>query len=123
MNRIYHPHTKWEEVKYNMYGSYDEKNKDMLITKVIYFFTQRFLIRKYMEFVIENFKCSCEHNFTNPSMNKVAWLGQAAVAVWGKIPEDLTRIGWNFLDEDTQLNANQIAEEYIKGWENCQKNT
>ena len=121
MNRIYHPHNKWEEVKYNMYGNTEPKKKDILVNKVIWFFRQTPLIRKYMFFVVDNFKCSCEHNFTNPNMNRIAWLGQAAVSVWGNIPEDITRIAWNFLTEEEQTVANNIAKENIDRWEKCQK--
>ena len=121
MNRIYHNHDKWEEVKYNMYGDCENKNKDMLTNKVIHFFNTKYLIEKYMAFVVDNFKYSCEHNFTNPSMNKIAWLGQAAVAVWSNIPEDITRNAWNFLNKETQDRANNLAKNEIERWKSCQK--
>jgi len=120
MNRTYHHHDKWEEVKYNMYGNYNPKDKDMLIQKVIYFFNNKTLVEKYMAYVCDNFKYSCEHNFTNPSMNKIAFLGQSAVSVWAKIPREITMIAWNFLTEKTQLRANKIAQEEINRWFNCQ---
>ena len=122
LNRIYHHHSKWEEVGYGMYNNYNLKEKEILIQRVINFFMQKSLVEEYMSMVVNEFKYSCEHNFTNPSMNKVAWLGQAAVARYIMIPEDITRIAWNFLDQNTQEQANRIAEKEIKRWYSFQKN-
>ena len=116
MKRIYHHHEKWEEVKYNMYGSVNPKERNMLIQKVINYFKQKSLVEKNMAFVIDNFKYSCEHNFTNPSMNKIAWLGQTSLAVYGNIPNDVVMEAWNYLDEKTQDRANEIAKGEINRW-------
>ena len=122
MKKIWHNHNKWEEVKYGMYMPYNIKHKNELTQQVINFFMQPSLVKKCMIYVIDNFKYSCEHNFTNPSMNHIAWLGQASVAYYLRIPEEITRIAWNFLDEQTQNKANKIAEEQIKRWFESQKN-
>jgi len=116
MKRIYHHHEKWEEVKYNMYGSVNPKERAMLIQKVINYFKQKSLVEKNMAFVIDNFTYSCEHNFSNPSMNKVAWLGQSSVSVWSKIPCDVVMEAWNYLDKTTQEQANMIAQNEIDRW-------
>ena len=121
MNRIYHNHNKWEEVKYNMYGSYNKKEKDKLINIVIKYFNDFELVDYFMEKVIREFKYSCEHNLTNPSMNKVAWLGQASVSLFAKIPEEKTRLAWNELEESTKNKCDEIAIKKIQGWESCQK--
>jgi len=122
MNRIYHHHKLWEEVKYNMYGCFDLKDKDILIKKVINYFNNSSLVKYWMEKVIEDFKFSCEHNFTNTSMNRVAWLGQASVAYAYKICDDITKIAWNYLDEETQNRANETAKRLVERWEQCRKN-
>lgn len=122
MKQIYHNHKNWEEVKYGMYESIISKSKDQLIQKVIYFFNNISLVEKYMAFVVDTFKCSCEHNFTNPSINKRAFLGQAALAVYDRIPREITMIAWNYLDENTQNVANNIADKEIERWKKCQKN-
>ena len=121
MKRIYHRHEKWEEVKYNMYGCYESKNKEKLIQQVINYFNNKDLIEKNMAIVIDNFVFSCEHNFTNPSMNKIAWLGQASVSVWSKIPREITMEAWNYLPKEIQERANKIAQNEIERWELCQK--
>ena len=122
MKRIYHSHDKWEEVEYGMYENTNPKDKNILIQKVIYYFNNEELVKYCMGYVVDNFKFACEHNFTNPSMNKIAWLGQASVSFWARIPREITMEAWNYLDEMIQNVANKIAESEIKRWENCQKN-
>lgn len=120
IKRIYHNHRLWEEVEYNMYGNYNNKNKEMLIQKVINFFNTESLVIEYMERVIEQFKFSCEHNLTNPNMNKIAFIGQCSLALYGKIAREITMIAWNYLTPEIQERANKIAEKQIKRWEECQ---
>ena len=122
MKRIYHHHKKWEEVKYCMYDNYNTKQEDILIKKVVDYFNKENLVKKYMRFVVNNFKFSCEHNFTNPSMNKIAFLGQASVSAYLKIPREITMKAWNLLSERTQNRANSIAIKEIERWDKCQKN-
>ena len=120
MNRIYHPYTMWEEVNYNMYGNY--KNKEEGVQKVIDFFNNENEVRLYMERVVEEFKFSCQHNLTNPNMNKIAFIGQCAVALKHKIPNDITMKAWNFLTEEVQDRANKIAKQQLERWERCLRN-
>lgn len=122
MKRIYHHHEKWEEVKYNMYGDSETKDKKKLIQQVINYFNNKSLVETYMAFVVDNFQYSCEHIFTNPNMNRIAWLGQSSVAVWEKIPREITMIAWNYLNLHIQERANQIAQNEIDRWESCQNN-
>ena len=121
MKRIYHNHNKWEEVKYGMYKAYSNEDKPFLLKKVVLFFNNEMLVKKYMKFVVDNFKFSCEHIFTNPSMNHIAWLGQSSIAVWGGVPEEITREGWSLLNEETQNRANEIVIFEIERWKGCQK--
>lgn len=116
LGRIWHNHNDWEEVKYNMYGCYNSVEKDELCERVIEFFNNEKMVKKYMRIVIDKFKNSCEHIFTNPSFNHIAWLGQASIAYRLLIPSDITRIAWNLLDEKTQEKANNIAKDEIKRW-------
>lgn len=71
----------------------------------------------YMKRVIEKWKYSCEHNLTDTSHNRIAWLGQAACAMALKCPEDVTRYAWSFLTLEQQQAADAKAERCIKEWE------
>lgn len=122
MKQIWHNHNLWEEVKYGAYNKFNPKEKEVLIQKVIYFFNNEELVKQYMERVVEEFKYSCEHNFTNKSLNKIAFLGQSAVCVYANIPFEITMEAWNYLDIKTQERANNIAKNNIDRWIKCQKN-
>lgn len=104
-----------------MYDTPNPKNKEKLIHEVIYFFNSYELMKCYMERVVEEFKYSCEHNLTNPNMNKIAFIGQCSLALWKRIPREITMIGWNYLDPKIQERANKFADKQIKRWEKWQK--
>lgn len=59
---------------------------------------------------------SCAYNFTNPSTNSVAWLGQAAVCEAVGLPESVTRAAWSQLSEASQIKANAAARLAISEW-------
>ena len=68
--------------------------------------------------VVNKWKHSCEHNLTNNSMNKVAYIGQAACAYYAEIPSTVTMEAWNKLTPEVQERSNNIAEEVINIWKN-----
>lgn len=60
---------------------------------------------------------SCEHNLTNMSMNRVAWIGQSACCLYAQIPYRITMENWRFVPEEFQEIACDIAEKVIKEFE------
>ena len=122
MKRIYHHHDSWEDHKHKMYDNIlDKKKQNMLIEKTINFFENEKMVSFFMGRIINEWKCCCEHNFTNPSMNKVAWLGQSASCLYSGANKEITIEAWNQLSEKTQKRANKIAEKTIKRWMKCRK--
>jgi hypothetical protein len=72
--------------------------------------------------VIENWEISCSENLNNKNINRVAWLGQAALNIVDSIPESCTKKAWKYLDSETQNALNLIALNKIKIYEkNCKK--
>lgn len=63
---------------------------------------------------------SCEHNLTDRSQNRRAWIGHAACALAFRCPEDIVRQAWSRLTEQQQNEANAKADEAIGYWE-CQR--
>jgi hypothetical protein len=49
---------------------------------------------KAMKLVTENWHYSCEHNLSNLSINRKAWLGHAACCFQHGYPEYLVRQAW-----------------------------
>ena len=74
---------------------------------------------KYMMRVVKEWRYSCEHNLTDRSQNRRAWVGHAACALAFQCPEDIVRQAWGHLSEQQQNEANAQADIAIGYWE-CQ---
>jgi hypothetical protein len=112
---IWHPYWKWEEVKFNMWGSVE--NKKEFLQKAIEFTGDHKLYGKYMMRVVKEWKYSCEHNLSKDSQNKRAWVGHAAVALAMQCPEDIVRAAWWHLTDEQRELANKEADKAINYWE------
>lgn len=66
---------------------------------------------------INKWPFSAEHNLTNESMNRVAWLGQAAACLYCKCPSQITMESWRDVPENYREKANKIAEKIISEYE------
>lgn len=115
-SRIFHTYDKWECHKAGFYNSTKE---GMTKEECEQGFAD--LIRDGRKFndalngVITEWKNSCEHYLTNKSLNRIAWLGQAAVCKATGIPSDF-RAGFYILSHDEQDEANKIALVYLNKW-------
>ena len=114
--RIYHPYWLWEDYRAGFYENCSGEVKKQLIIKGIEMFNSEDLTRENMFYVIKNWKYSCEHNLTNESLNKIAYIGQSACCVYAKIPSTVTMEIWNLLNSEVQIRSNNIAIEAIKKW-------
>lgn len=121
LTRIYHPYWDWEEVDANMWGSVSDKAK--FLELAIEFTGDHKLYGRFMMRVANEWKISCEHNLSNITQNRKAWIGHAAVALAIGCPEDITRKAWGYLSQEQQDLANGVAQRAIEHWENeqCQK--
>lgn len=122
MKQIFHHYDLWEDYKYDFYNNCSGNIKEEKIKKVIELFNSEELTRYYMSYIINNWKYSCEHNLTNPSINKIAYIGQCACAMYARVPNTVTMFAWNLLDEHVRSRANKIAQECLDLWNNNNKN-
>jgi hypothetical protein len=67
-----------------------------------------------MKRVTNEWPYSSEHNLTNKSINRQAWLGQAACYKITGAPESVTKEAWNTLSPEVQDKANGIADKVIR---------
>ena len=75
-------------------------------------------LEQFREGIIKTFKewpNSCEHNLTNSSMNRIAWLGQAAACAARGLPSTY-RGGFTALSKNDQDKANALALEMLNKW-------
>ena len=115
-NRVFHTYDKWECFEAGFYATKVEgMNKEECQTRFRDFFKNLPLFEQNLDFIITNWKYSCEHYLSNPAMNRIAWLGQAAVCLSEGIPSSF-RSGWSLLTEQEQDAANNVALVYLNRW-------
>lgn len=114
--RIFHTHDKWECHKAGFYNSsHPTMTKEECEDAYAKFLKDDRRFMKGLRRVIKEWKNSCEHYLTNNSMNRIAWLGQAAVCIEMGISSDF-RAGYHLLSEKEQERANGIALKYLNKW-------
>jgi len=116
MKRIYHPYWLWEDFSHGFYDNCSGSIKQEKIQKCIEMFNSEQLTRENMFKVVNGWKYSCEHNLTNESMNKIAYIGQGACCIYAKIPNTITMECWSLLTKEAQDRSNIIAKEALESW-------
>ena len=122
MKRIYHPYWLWEDYKAGFYDNVSGERKKELIKKVLEMFNDSKLTKENMLFVVNNWTYSCEHNLTNESLNKIAYIGQSACCVYASVPCSITMESWSLLSDEVKKRSDKIALECINIWKNNNKN-
>jgi hypothetical protein len=123
MKRVYHSWLRWECYKAGFYNEgFEDKTNDEM--KILYseFFKDLNAFEKALSLVIKKWKYSCEHFLTNPSINKIAWLGQASACIWMGYPSKY-KSGFYLLSNKNQELANRLAWKYFKLWKKKYINT
>lgn len=118
MIRIYHHYSKWEEIP--MWQRLHKSKEEMMLQQSITFTGDAELYGSFMLQVLHYWPISCEHNLSDVTMNRKAWIGHAAAWIGISSPEYITRMAWAYLTKQQQIDANAKADEAIKFWE-CQR--
>lgn len=115
-NRVFHTFDKWECHKAGFYASCVEgMTNEQCLAEYRAVLADQELFGSLLAKIIVEWKHSCEHYLTNPSMNRIAWLGQAAVCYKSGVPSKFSA-GWNELSLDEQNAANNTALKYLNEW-------
>lgn len=116
-DRVFHTFDKWECHKAGFYSSSppDGLTKDDCKEEYRRFLSDIPRFRKGLEGVVSEWPHSCEHYLTNASMNRIAWLGQAALCYSAGISSEF-RGGFGLLTKDEQQAANELALECLNKW-------
>ena len=114
--RIFHTFDKWECHKAGFYKSTKEgwshEECENEFKRVL---SDQKLFGEILSKIIVEWKYSCEHYLTNSSMNRIAWLGQAAVCYYSGVPSRYSS-AWFDIDEKTREEANSTALIYLNKW-------
>lgn len=115
--RIFHTHDKWECYKAGFYATTPPKGMTRTQCEEAYrdFLGDTARFEDALQHVITEWKYSCEHYLTNVAMNRIAYLGQAAMCYATGIPS-MFRSGFSLLTKQQQEQANQVALVYLNKW-------
>lgn len=75
------------------------------------------LYGSWMRKVVKMWPIACEHNLTDLSQNRKAWVGHAATQMAIQVPEYITRAAWGRLTDRQRIDANRQAQHAIELWE------
>ena len=117
MERIYHRWEKWECYPAGFFSEQPPKGLTTEDCQQIYveFLSDLKRFKKAAYRVIDEWPNSCEHNLTNETMNRIAWIGQAAICIETGISSKF-RGGYHLLTEQQQKDADQTALDVINYW-------
>jgi hypothetical protein len=117
-DRIFHTFEKWECHKAGFYQSKkDGMTADQCEQAYADYLSNLDRFKEGLQGVLDNWINSCEHYLTNKSMNRIAWLGQAAMCYSTGIPSKFCA-GFNLLTKDQQNAADELALKYLNVWMN-----
>ena len=115
-DRIFHTFDKWECHKAGFYASKKEgMTQERCEQAYAEYLSNDELFKAGLQGVFDNWINSCEHYLTNKAMNRIAWLGQAAMCYSTGIPSKFCA-GFNLLTQEQQERANEIALEGLNYW-------
>lgn len=117
MKRIYHTWDKWECYSAGFYNDTPPRNitKPEAVKMYAEFLSDLTRFKSGLETVISTWVHSCEHYLSNENMNRIAWLGQAAMCASTGIPAAF-RSGYNLLSDEQKESADSLALEYLNIW-------
>lgn len=127
--QVFYNHCFWEKDHSRMWKKLNGEEKNYAIKQSFKVMSDAEKFYTAMIKVIREWPIVCEHNFTNNSQNRRAWLGHAACCIAVGSPEETTRIAWWKLTQKQRDDADEIAELIIEVWgkfykedQLCQKN-
>jgi ParB-like chromosome segregation protein Spo0J len=115
-SRIFHTYDKWECHKAGFYNSKKQGwDNEQCENEYVRILGNSELFDEILNKVTREWKYSCEHYLTNRSMNRIAWLGQAAVCYESGVPSIYSG-AWNRLTPQEQEAANGVALKHLNTW-------
>ena len=115
-DRIFHTYEKWECNKAGFYkSSKDGWSHEQCENEFKRILSNQKLFAEILDKLIVEWKYSCEHYLTNSSMNRIAWLGQAAVCYHSGVPSRYSGC-WFDIEEKTREKANKTTLIYLNKW-------
>ena len=116
MKQVFYRYDLWEDYQNGMYANKNDGLEEIRIEQAVQLFKDKNLCYEKMKYVAFNWKISAEVNFTNPSVNKQAWLVQATCCYYCGATDFETIKAWHLLTEEEKQVANNIADKVFYEW-------
>lgn len=113
MKRIWKNYNKWEDFKFGFYSN----EKQDLEKEIISFFSCSESFKKTGLLLLDQWPNCMNHNLSYLGSNRRSYLGQAACCFNFGANQKTTSLAWNKLPRDIQDQANAIADELIRIYE------
>ena len=117
MPRIWFPFDQLEEHQFGLWRKVPVSQQERYIEAAHGLMCDPAAFLAAMLRVVEEWPNSMLAAMTTPSLNRRAYMGHAGCCLAVGSPEDLTRLAWHRLREDEQDEANAMADEAIRAWE------
>lgn len=119
IKKIWHPYYNWECYYAGMYDNTNKFNYNMDKCKILFkeYFCDLNNFESTIIKVFNNWEVSCEHFLTWENINRIAWIGQACVCYDIGL-SSIYKSGFNLLEENIKIQANNLAYFYLKEWIN-----
>ncbi|MCC6526008.1 MAG: hypothetical protein IT373_25400 [Polyangiaceae bacterium] len=117
MRRVYHTWDKWECYPAGFYENAPPNGIAPSVAPAMYrdFLRDTPRFEAALSRVIAEWPNSCEHYLSNENMNRIAWLGQAAMCIATRVPA-VFRGGFNLLSASEKIAANEAALRALNAW-------
>ena len=116
MKQVFYRYEQREDFQNGMYANKNDGLEEVRIEQAVILFKDIEELYKKMTYVATNWNKSVEVNFTNPSVNKQAWLGQAACCYHCGCSDFETIRAWHLLTDEERQKANDIADKVFYEW-------
>lgn len=114
--RIFHTYDNWECEKAGFYRQQvDGMKADECKEAYRAFLADCDRFRAAATRVINEWTNSCQHYLTNTAMNRIAWIGQAAMCYETGVPSKFCS-GFNLLTDEQKEAANNVALDVLNDW-------
>lgn len=111
--QVKYTYDKWECFRAGLYSlNCEYEGKELAYPEVL---GNLDTFAKALRVIVNTWPNSCEHYLTNTSVNRIAWLGQAAVCVSTGVPMKY-RTGWSLLSKEKQDAADAMALFWLNRW-------
>ena len=117
MQKIWHPYWDWEDFQQGMWRRLTKSEEKPALELAVEFTGDADLYGSWMMRVVQDYPIACQHNLTDPSLNRQAWVGHAACCMAHKLPEYIVRKAWAMLSNAQRQRANLKADEAVSEWE------